>query len=213
MPTRHADALALLRHVPATERMIANALGCDVTLAMTTAGDDAPPGDQTVAAAWPSRSRRESWLRGRAAVRRVLDALSGAGAAGHAKLSVSHSGPHSVAIGTTSRAVRAIGVDLEAGPAPAVDAARFFLDEDERRWALAADRPARLLRLWTIKEALFKADPSNGTARIWDYRLDHPERASGTASLRGDRSRLLRYCSVRLAAGWLSVAVFRGERR
>jgi len=217
MPTRHADTHTPRLLAPATEHAIADAVGCDVTLAVTTTGDGVSPSERATAAAWPSRTRRDSWLRGRAAVRRVLDTLDGGGAtAGHARLSVSHSGAYTVAIGTTSRVARGIGVDLEVRRAPAADAARFFLNEDERRWALeapAADQPKRLLRLWTIKEALFKSNPSNQGTHVWDYRLDNPERSWGTASLRGDQSRLFRYCAVRLAAGYLSVAVSSGGHR
>ncbi len=134
MPTRHADTQTQPLLAPAAERTIADAVGYDVTLAVTTTGDGASLSERATAAAWPSRSRRDSWLRGRAAVRRVLDTLDVGGAtAGHAKLSVSHSGIYTIAIGTTSRVVRGIGIDLEVRQAPAADAARFFLNEDERR--------------------------------------------------------------------------------
>ncbi len=111
--------------------------------------------------------------------------------------------------------VRGVGVDVEPLRMVHPDAARFFLTRAERAW-IRRQEPARhshhLLRLWTIKEALFKADPENHTTMLGDYALRDPGASRGRAILtqRG-RHLALHYIVIRLSAGWLSVATAHAE--
>lgn len=91
-----------------------------------------------------------------------------------------------------------IGIDSEL-PRPLDPAvARFFLRADEVD--LATD-PDRCLRWWTVKEALFKADPNNADTRLLDYHLQHPASDSALAGRRDDPR--IRFCHHS----------FRGEHR
>jgi 4'-phosphopantetheinyl transferase EntD len=74
--------------------------------------------------------------------------------------SVSHSGGIAVAVATTTRHFRSIGIDLELSSLP-VKAAHLVLNEPERAWLAdaegAADREYRLVAAFSAKEAVYKA--------------------------------------------------------
>lgn len=77
--------------------------------------------------------------------------------------------PHVRAIG--------IGIDLEHDRPMKPDMARLICGADERAWLdslPAGRRDAELLRLWTAKEALYKADPTQGDAIVAEYTLASP---------------------------------------
>src|SRR5688500_8593893 len=76
-----------------------------------------------------------------------------------------------------------VGVDIETGRRPPPRMARFFLTRKERR-CLGQPSPEQLLRLWTVKEALFKADPLNHRRVLADYALDDPLADAGCARVR-----------------------------
>ena len=78
-------------------------------------------------------------------------------------------------------AVSGVGIDLERRRVPS-RAVRFFLNEAERQWIASVANPEpHLLRIWTIKEALFKANPENEDTILADYSLEDPQRWSGRA--------------------------------
>ena len=92
------------------------------------------------------------------------------------------------------------------------DAARFFLTGVECSWMASlpgAHRSAELLRLWTVKEALFKADLCNAGRTLRDYRVHDPRAVAGRA--RTPDFALQRYTSRRLNGGVLTVAITGGE--
>jgi len=66
------------------------------------------------------------------------------------------------------------------------------------------DREKMLHRLWTVKEATFKADPENAGKTLRDYGLADPGFVAGKAR-RGDR--VFYYASFEVPDGFLSVAV------
>lgn len=106
-----------------------------------------------------------------------------------------------------------IGLDYEARRAPLQSGAiRFFLSEPER--AQLGENPGQddLLRLWTVKEALFKANPGNrdGDGRyLTRYVLEGAADAlAGTARAPGGLA--LRYVSLAAGDGFLSLAVAEG---
>lgn len=137
--------------------------------------------------------RRRTWLLGRQALRTLLTQLgeppdTSALRFPHAQLSLSHSG--GVAVATAADpAARGAGIDIEpfdlerlGGPSEAL--ARFFLLPDEQAWLgeqPAPERPPHLLRLWTVKEAVFKANLANHGTGLHHYRLADCAAVQGTA--------------------------------
>ena len=98
-----------------------------------------------------------------------------------------------------------IGIDYEPWrPWADLRTSRFFLRPSEQVHAVDA---RSLLRLWTVKEALFKSTPDNGDAVLLGYEIADPASSSGSA--RGPRGEPMRYVSVELDHGLLSVAVCR----
>jgi hypothetical protein len=159
--------------------------------------------------------RRESWLRGRAALKRLGAAIgegedTSAFKFPHPKLSLTHSEAWAVAIGSNSPKMAGIGVDLEVKSIPKPETARRFLNPSEMVWLRRMDElehPRLLHRLWTVKEAIFKADAENQGKTLKDYALADPGFVAGRAR-RGDR--LFHYASFEVPQGFLSVAVLPG---
>jgi phosphopantetheinyl transferase len=125
----------------------------------------------------------------------------------HPRLSLSHSGDLAVAVGLREAYAAGVGVDLERDRDVPPRAARFFLSESE-------DRPADqrlLLELWTVKEAVFKADLDNAGRLLRDYRVVEIHRGAelseGTAR-RG--TRVFRFRAHRL--GPLTITTATRER-
>ncbi len=160
--------------------------------------------------------RRESWLKGRSALKRLLLRLGERDDTSevrfpHPRFSLTHSGRYAVAIGTDSDRLGGIGIDLEVGRSPHPDSARFFLTPEERDWLnrqRESDRPAHLLRLWTVKESLFKADPGNDETGLPDYRMKDPGAWRGTAFVRHGREIEMHYASYPCGEGWISIAIY-----
>jgi acyl carrier protein len=115
---------------------------------------------------------------------------------------------HAQGISVAAAAVGArasIGVDLEENRAADPRTGRFFLRDHELAWLdVAAARDAEHVRLWTVKEALFKADPGNDGMVLRSYALADPGARTGYAG----REPGLRfaYGSTRLGGRPLSVA-------
>lgn len=174
------------------------------------------PREQVRYRALEALPRRESWLKGRSALKRLLLRLGEGDDTAevrfpHPRFSLTHSGRYAVAIGTDSDRLGGIGVDLEVGRSPHPDSARFFLTPEECDWISCqkeSDRPGHLLRLWTAKEALFKADPKNNETGLPDYRMKNPGAWRGTAFVRHVREIEMRYASSPCGEGWISIAIY-----
>lgn len=146
-------------------------------------------------------ARAKSWLLGRAALKSLccevdgcadIDALSFP----NARFSLTHSADLALAVAEPSRALAGIGVDLEVDTRMQPAAARFFLTGREHEWlkSQASERwPDHLLRLWCIKEAVFKANPENSGEMLVDHEVAKPAHAMGAA--RTSTGRLLEYAS------------------
>jgi hypothetical protein len=173
-----------------------DALGVVVELAATTspvAVDALTVGER---AQLPDGPRRGDWLRGRAALKALLDDDDTSTVAfPHRRLSLTHSAGMAVAA-RCDEGQDGLGVDFEGWRTIDPRAARFYLHDHEQ---------GDLLRLWTVKEALFKATPSNGGAMLLDYRVADPCLLAGDAVDRGGRR--FRYASRRRGDGWLTIAV------
>jgi acyl carrier protein len=99
----------------------------------------------------------------------------------HPRLSLSHTDRQGAAAATTGPAA-GTGVDLEHLRPTDPRTARFFLRPEEETWLRRS--PARAVehvRLWTVKEALFKADLGNATRTLRDYAIDDPGARTGLA--------------------------------
>jgi 4'-phosphopantetheinyl transferase EntD len=189
---------------------LSNGLGVHVLVAV--AREPAP--DDALSAAERARletfatdARRTEWRLGRAALKAVLRATGASGeTAGvvlpHPSLSLTHSGGIAVAVALEDAGAAGVGVDLERERAPRTAMARFFLSEDEEAHA----RPADLLRLWTIKEAVFKADLENAGTTYRHYAVGFPA-ARGAASRESNGSAIrFAYATAELDGGPLCVA-------
>jgi len=156
--------------------------------------------------------RRESWLKGRAALKRLAAAIgigddTSAFKFPHPGISLTHSEAWAVAIGIQSPKLAGLGIDLEVKSQPKPEAARKFLNPSELVWLRRMDElehPRLLHRLWTVKEAIFKADPDNAGKTLRDFALADPGFTAGKAR-RGPR--LFHYASFEVPDGFLSVAI------
>jgi hypothetical protein len=185
---------------------LSNALGVPVKIAI--ASEAVSPAELTAGerlylteVASPSRER---WLLGRAALKRLLSNTPDRWCSGR-RFALSQSGSFAVAVDVDGVAGTGVNLELESCPRP--EAARFFLSPEERAWALGlggARTTAALKRLWTVKEALFKADPEHQTRCVVEYRLDNPSVQVGLAR---SHTRLFRYASFPFDGGFLSIAV------
>lgn len=170
---------------------------------------DLTPGEADQLSIVKGSARRRSWLIARRALRHAMTVSGRTTDSSQYRLpspvvSLSHSAELAVAaVPAGPSAVAGIGVDVELDQRPDPRTARFFLSPHER--CQAADRPSELLRLWTVKEALYKADPGNADTTLYDYVLDDPTAHSGGARRGGGPS--FHYRSIPLLRGSLSVAV------
>ena len=190
--------------------MLFRSLGVALKLAVATHPIDPArltAGDRSILDTLGQRARRREWLVGRAALARLPRRIP------HARYSLTHS--RGIAVAAFGAGPRSIGIDLELRRGVDPRAARFFLtDEESSGLPRAAQRCSQeLLRLWTAKEALFKADPDNRHRSLREYRIDAPASGAGTASRAGRRNARFRYASFRVAGGYLSIAAaVRGPR-
>lgn len=146
--------------------------------------------------------RRQDWLLGRAALKQVVEGGDTSLVCfPHRCLSLTHAAGVAVA-GRTDGDQAGVGVDYEGPHATDPRIAPLFLVERERE---AAAGPDDLLRLWTVKEALFKATPDNEGATFLDYELVEPAALAGEAE--DGTGRRFRYVSGGLWGGRLTVAV------
>lgn len=167
-------------------------------------------------------SRLSSWRRGRAALKLLLQRLglpadTSTIALPHRNFSLTHSADLAVAARVRMQCGNALkligtGVDFEAHRQVNPRSARFFLQQSELNWlgqCSEVQKNSQLLRLWTVKEAIFKADITNRSASRLpgEYELTEPAAVCGKAvhpALPGIR---FFYASTALNEGPLSMAV------
>lgn len=124
------------------------------------------------------------------------------------RLSLSHSGCWSIAAGTSSMKLQGIGIDFESNRDMDASSTRLFLSGRERM--RLGENNSQVLRLWSIKEAIFKSDPNNHLYRIWNYELLNPILHSGRAFRIGCNKKF-HYFSLNLHEGVLAIAVCTGR--
>lgn len=202
------------------DRAMTAALGIPLKVAITQEAVDVAdmtPGESFFFNQVATTPRLDSWLKGRAALKRLLaylgeDQDTSALVFPHRRFSLSHTGEYAVALGSQGLGLEGTGIDLELNRIIRPEAARFFLTNHEQRWVTRLPRPAQsvnLLRLWTVKEALFKADPFNGATGLPDYVLEDPGHDTGNAIRKAEKPLHMRYVSFQLEQGFLSIAIAR----
>ena len=85
---------------------------------------------------------------------------------------------------------------------------RWFLNESETNWLAhcdIADRGNALIRLWTVKEAVFKCQADNRGYVLTDFTIADP--SSNCCEVRSADGRRFRCVSFPLDGGILSIAV------
>jgi 4'-phosphopantetheinyl transferase EntD len=178
------------------------------------------PGEQANYARLCSPDRRRGWLAGRAAIKAARERLglgtdTSAMRFPHPCTSLTHAAGYAIAVAAPTDTLLGIGVDLEMPRATSPEISRFFLTESERRWLEAGPLDQQgddRIRLWTVKEAVFKALPNNRGTNLARIELDDPEAESGAATVilraacRGANKYRVKFASERTAAGWVSLA-------
>jgi len=168
---------------------------------------------------------RDRWLMRRSnkqAGRTLLGKLlrqSGMGSVFKAKLlsfpqtacSISHSRNTVVCALSAGKGLQGLGIDVELPRSVPIDAGRLYLSNREQRLLKNCSTYSsdELLRLWTVKEALFKADINN-RKRGWlsHYECLNPHIWFGNARLRPSTTRqCFKYATVTFQSGYLSIAV------
>jgi 4'-phosphopantetheinyl transferase EntD len=157
--------------------------------------------------------RREDWLRGRRALHCLMQSRGMPPDTSllefpHAEISLTHS--TDVAIAAGAKGVAGVGIDYECWREVQPRMARWFLLAQEQAWLerLSPPRIGReLLRLWTVKEALFKACPQNAGLVLADIHMPNPDRATGVALIPTRKSLRFRYTSLVMETGVLSLAL------
>lgn len=152
------------------------------------------PGERAALDRLKHERRRDTWLRGRAALKALLDGADTTPLRfPHPELSLTHT--EDVAVAVACEGAAGVGVDLEVRH-PSERAARRFLSAAE---FAATAGPDDWLRLWTVKEACFKADLDNAGRTVMEFSVDGPHAARGR--------RRFRHASIQVFGGWLTVAV------
>lgn len=133
--------------------------------------------------------RATPWLLGRAALKALRDEVDGCTDIDelifpNPRFSLAHSADVALAVAEPSGCLRGVGIDLEVNTRIQAAAGRLFLTDREQRWLhsqASAHWPHHLLRLWCIKEAVFKANPDNAGKMLADHEIEEPACAMGEA--------------------------------
>lgn len=124
--------------------------------------------------------------------------------------SLTHSGDVAIAVAVPPDVPAiGIGVDLEHDRPIKAGMARLICDTHERAWLATVPaelQPFEVLRLWTAKEALYKADPEQGDAIVADYALESPSAAVTTGGRVGS-SHHATLVSLRRPGAVISIAL------
>ena len=163
-------------------------------------------------------SRYFDWILGRSALKKVFEHLNKSIdvtkiSFPNEYFSISHTKDCAVAIGilNSCESSNGVGIDLELNRKVDVKHTRYYLSKYESDLVNSNDD---LLRLWTVKEALFKADPNNDGGILKYYNVKNPKTLKGEAiNKKGDT---FYYNSIKNPAdkflggkrgGWMSWAI------
>ena len=192
-------------------------LGVGIRLRIATtevAADELSPAEKKVLAGFKTAWRQLCWRRGRQALKQLFSdagqsADSGAISFPHANYSITHCGDVAIAVGigtdsgSSQPALCGVGVDLDLQRKINNKITRFYLNHKE----LHGQQQEDLLRLWTMKEAMFKSDPENQNRLLTDYEADDARLWCGRGKIIGESLTRIRYSSISWEGGFVSAAV------
>ncbi len=178
--------------------------------------DDLLPQEQLALKEAKNRGRfHASWFLGRAVARKLFSYLEIPIEAttlmmSQNKISLSHTKNNAYAIGISeyTNGTFGIGLDVELSRTMQRDWGRFFLTPSEQQWLSNIPESSlsnTMIRLWTLKEALFKADLNNRQFDLPDYQLKDPSQWTGDA-FNIHNKLAFRYYSLKLDSIWLAIA-------
>ncbi len=174
---------------------------------------DLTQGERLRFEAFTHAARREEWLRGRHALKALLqlrhaDPDTSRIRFPHPTLSLTHAAGLALAAAAHNPQMRGLGIDYEALRPMRLESMRFFLQDAEQKSLTPPVTPTALLRLWVVKEALFKADLDNARRGLRHYRLENPHAGSGAAKYTdGTMITTFRYASLEWGGGFVCLAV------
>lgn len=209
---QHGDARATLAHtlVQLADRLSAPRLAVAV-IAIGDACVALSVGEQAQLRRLRAPGRRRNWLAGRAALKAVRQRSGSDTDTSTLRFpdpctSLTHAAGFAISVAAARGALRGLGVDLEARRETSPGAGRFFLTDSERDWLerQPADRqPDERIRLWTVKEAVYKACADNRGIALSRIRLRDPAAGIGeVAEISGLANRAANGNGTRYASGW-----------
>ena len=165
--------------------------------------------DQQRLASFTTVERKNQWLRGRRALSAVAEANNFESPLSSLNppcsgFSLTHNGKISVAAGIG--ASQGIGVDFESWRQLETAMLRWFLTATEQQQLTVPSNFTRL-RLWTVKEALFKASAENQDLLLTDLEVYQVTAMTGRARNCTRANSSLHYTSFMLRQGLLSIAI------
>lgn len=161
--------------------------------------------------------RYPSWLLGRAALKKLLvrQGLNDDTCEvtfPNKSLSLTHTQTIAIAMAlnlSSSARVCVLGVGIDFEPDRTLESKmhRFFLQPIELEQLAVSSKDNRPLQLWTIKEALFKADPANEGRMPGEYTVVDVNASHGAAYDPCNQHKQFVYASTRTTGGFLSAAI------
>lgn len=134
-------------------------------------------------------------------------ALSQTDYASHGYTSITHSGNLAFAVSTPKNDdICGIGIDLEIDRELNTRTARMFLSPKELS-ELENPSNEELLKLWTIKEAIFKSTPENNGLFLRNFEIKNRDSQKGSAFCINNPENEYVFSSLRIDAGIISVAI------
>lgn len=135
---------------------------------------DLSPGERVL---YDQHETKISFLQGRVALKKLCDSLSYSSDTSrirfpHPHFSLTHSKSFAIAMYCEPiTAFNGFGIDLECIHPLNADHARFYISQDDNFNAKDLT-PEILTQIWTVKEAVFKADHERQSHDLKDYHLD-----------------------------------------
>lgn len=160
---------------------------------------------------WNHPKRQQHWLMGRGALKQVLKKLdqnldTSSLLFPNTHYSLTHSDTIAIAIGASPNSeIKGLGIDFEAHRLIKDRALKFYLSPEEQLLLSSVDCNENRLRLWTVKEALFKANINNTDTLYLDYQIKDVASLIAEASCEKTQS-LFKYASIPFESGYITVA-------
>lgn len=192
---------------------------CPLPLTALTSGEKAMYEELT----HPNRQR--AWRTGRSALKAALQAVDlptdtalitwpyPQASLTHTTQAHSDGSCTALAVATTAP-ILGIGMDMEPARVVQPQTARFFLTDLEQQALEAFSselRPDALLRLWTVKEAVFKADPHNVGRVLRHYQIEDLPAMGGPCwvgrATHNSGDPVFRLLSLQWESGYVAVAI------